>query len=78
MARGWESKEIESQQSQAEEAKRGRKPVLTRDQVEQIARRHLIELDIARIEREMNATPHPRRRTQLQAALEHLKRQLAG
>ena len=77
MARGWESKEIESQQAQAEADMRAKKRVLTPEQVEQTARRHLIELDLARIARELIATPHPRRRSQLQAALDHLNKQLA-
>ena len=76
MARGWESKEVESQQEQAETERRAKKQAFTREQVEETARRHLIELDIARIERELSATPHPRRRAQLQAALDHLRRQL--
>jgi len=77
MARGWESKEVESQQALAEAAMRVKKRVLTPEQVEQTSRRHLIELDVARIERELHATPHPRRRFQLQAALDHLHKQLA-
>lgn len=78
MARGWESKEVESQQAQAaESALRVKKRVLTPEQVEQTSRRQLIELDVARIERELHDTPHPRRRSQLQAALDHLNRQLA-
>lgn len=76
MARGWESKEVESQQEQAESDRRVKKTTLTPKQIEEAARRHLVELDIARIEREIDATPHPRRRTQLQAALDHLRKQL--
>ncbi|HZO55405.1 MAG TPA: hypothetical protein VFB63_22045 [Bryobacteraceae bacterium] len=77
MARGWESKEVESQQAQAEGAMRVKKRVLTPEQIEQTSKRQLIELDLARIERELLATPHPRRRSQLQAALDHLNKQLA-
>jgi hypothetical protein len=78
MARGWESKEVESQQEQAEANRRLKKSKLTAQQLEEVARRNLVELDIARIERELNATPHPRRRAQLQAALDHLRKQLDG
>ena len=78
MARGWESKEVESQQEQAEADRRVMKKSLTPEQLEEAARRHLIGLDIARIERELVATPHPRRRSQLQAALDHLRKQLDG
>lgn len=78
MARGWESKEVESQQAQAELSMPPKKKrVLTPEQVEQTSRRQLVELDVARIERELLATPHPRRRSQLQAALDHLNRQIA-
>jgi hypothetical protein len=78
MARGWESKEVESQQEQAETDRRLKKSPLTPQQLEEAARRHLVGLDIARIERELLATPHPRRRAQLQAALDHLLKQLDG
>jgi hypothetical protein len=70
MARGWESKEVESQQAQAEESMRTRKMRLTTEQLERNARIHLLELDVARIEREMAAATHPRRVAQLQAALD--------
>jgi hypothetical protein len=76
MARGWESKEVESQQEQAESDRRDKRMKLTLDQIERTARRNLVELDIARIERELTDTPHPRRRVQLQAALDHLRKQL--
>ncbi|MCC7237595.1 MAG: hypothetical protein IT163_19970 [Bryobacterales bacterium] len=73
MARGWESKEVESQQAQAEYNRRGRKKRLTPEELERDSQRHLVQLDISRIEREMASTTHPRRTAQLQAALEFLR-----
>jgi len=76
MARGWESKEVESQQAQAEESMRARKTRLTTEQLERDARIHLLELDVARIERELSVATHPRRIAQLQAALDFVHEKL--
>lgn len=73
MARGWGSKEVESQQAQAEQARGVKKKKLTPEEMERLAQRHLVELDIARIEREMASTTHPRRVAQLQAAMNFLR-----
>lgn len=76
MARGWESKEVESQQAQAEESMRARKSRITTEQLERNARVHLLQLDVARIERELAAATHPRRVAQLQAALDYVHEKL--
>lgn len=76
MARGWESKEVESQQAQAEESMRARKSRITAEQLERNARVHLLQLDVARIERELAAATHPRRVAQLQAALDYVHEKL--
>lgn len=76
MARGWESKEVESQQALAEESMRARKSRITAEQLERNARVHLLQLDVARIERELAAATHPRRVAQLQAALDYVHEKL--
>lgn len=72
MARGWESKEVESQQEQAESDRSASRKRLTPEELERNARVHLIQLDIARIEHELSLTTHPRRVVQLQKALAFL------
>ena len=78
MARGWESKDIESQLEQAEAERRSPKtPPLSAEQMELHRRRETLLADRARVAREMEATPHPRRAAQLKAALDHLDREIA-
>lgn len=77
MARGWESKSVESQMDEMERrrgpAERERQ---TEEQLRRLRERESIELSRTRVLREMEETVHPRRREQLQAALEYLDGQL--
>jgi len=68
MARGWESKSVESQQ--AEEPKRGGEKKI--DQ-----RRHSLEMSRRRIVSELASTKSNMRRASLEAALRHLDEQLS-
>jgi hypothetical protein len=68
MARGWESKSIESQQAEEPEGW-GEKKI---DQ-----RRHSLEMSRRRIVSELASTKSDMRRTSLEAALRHLDEQLA-
>jgi hypothetical protein len=77
MARGWESKSIESQQ---DDAARGKsvKPALTAAQREVLERRRTLELSRARLAADLSratATPH---RRMLEHALADLDAQLAS
>jgi hypothetical protein len=73
VARGWESKDVESQREAAEaERRRQQQPPSDPAAVERDARRKSLLLSRTRIVRELEATQHPRRREQLQAALDHL------
>jgi hypothetical protein len=67
MARGWESKSVESQQSDA--------PLVKEKPVDQ--QRHSLERSRRRIVAELAATQSNVRRTSLEAALKHLDEQLA-
>jgi len=74
MARGWESKSVESQQGEARETSRGKK---TQQQIERDQRRHTLEMSRRRIVGELASTKSPMRRSSLEAALKHLDEELA-
>jgi hypothetical protein len=78
MSRGWESKDVESQQEQRAEDKRVAEAAskVTADEAELQRKRGPLELDRTRILREIEATGHPRRKAQLEAALKHLEEEL--
>ena len=82
MARGWESKDVESQAEEREAQRAAGKLVaaaakLTAEEAELARKRGPLELDRTRVMRELAATVHPRRRAQLEAALKHLDEELA-
>jgi len=79
MSRGWESKDVESQMEEAaaERAAAHRIP-LTPDQIRLRTERESLELSRTRILKDLEAATHPRRREQLEAALQHLNRKLAA
>ncbi len=78
MARGWESKEIESQIDAAEAREQEKlRPKLTPEQMARQARRESLLLDRKRIEGELERARHPRHRAMLQEALAHLDQRLA-
>jgi hypothetical protein len=74
MARGWESKDVESQREQAEADRREREAGRARPdpQVESLL------LTRARVLRDLDSARHPRHRQQLEAALRHVDQQLAA
>jgi hypothetical protein len=78
MSRGWESKDVESQQEEAA-ARRGaaRQTPLSAEQVRLQTERNSLELSRTRVLKDLGAATHPRRREQLEAALKHLDRKLA-
>ncbi|HKB78137.1 MAG TPA: hypothetical protein VKH35_00345 [Thermoanaerobaculia bacterium] len=72
MARGWESKSVESQVDDrriAEEQKRGRTAA---EELEHEHRRHGLEMSRRRIVSELQTTQSHLRRPSLEAALKHL------
>ena len=74
MARGWESKSVESQQDEGRVKRREKKTAedLKRDQ-----QRHTLEMSRRRIVSELASTKSPMRRASLEAALKHLDGELA-
>jgi hypothetical protein len=75
MARGWESKSIESQQDDAQAAT-VRRPELTVEQRAQQQRRLGLELALARAQAELQAACQPVHREMLRLKLEALRAQL--
>lgn len=78
MARGWESKSIESQIEEAESRpRRGAKPRLTPEEVDLLRRRESLELSRRRVARELAASRNPRHKAVLASALADLDARLA-
>jgi hypothetical protein len=76
MARGWESKSIESQQEDAQAAK-AKRPPLTTEQRERAERRRSLQMALTRAQAELQAACQPAYRDMLQMKAETLRRQLA-
>jgi molecular chaperone GrpE (heat shock protein) len=74
MARGWESKSVESQQ----ESKAERGPALTRAELQNQQKRASIEMSRRRIQRELEVTRSEARRASLEQALAFLDQELRG
>ncbi|HVR38274.1 MAG TPA: hypothetical protein VMU84_04210 [Thermoanaerobaculia bacterium] len=75
MARGWESKSVESQKDDAARATERTTP-LTAEEREQKQKRESLELSRRRIVHELETTQSDARRTSLQHALAHLDAEL--
>jgi hypothetical protein len=78
MARGWESKSVESQmeisQANREGTARKRRPP---EAAAAMRKKETLLLARAHLQQQMQATQHPRRREMLQNALADLEKQLA-
>ena len=75
MARGWESKSIESQQDEAER-KHTVRPALTAEQRERQTRKAGLELALAETQAEMAAACRPAHREMLKLRLEAIQEQI--
>jgi hypothetical protein len=76
MARGWESKSVESQ---IEEFEHSRAPNgKSTEMIQQEQERASIELTRTRVLHDIATATHPRYRDQLEAALRHLDQRLAA
>ena len=73
MARGWESKSVESQQGEAPDKRRDKKSAI---EIERDQRRHTLEMSRRRIVNELASTQSAMRRSSLEAALKHLDDEL--
>ncbi len=72
MARGWESKDIESQQELREAEKRPAREMSAQEQ-----ERLSLELTRKRVAADLERAKHPRHRQQIEDALAHLDARLA-
>ena len=77
MARGWESKSIESQQDdRAADAAAKARPPVSIDAAARLARRQTLELALARANADLKVATHPSHRQMLEAAVAALTAQL--
>ena len=74
MARGWESKSVESQQSEPDLAQEKRR--LTAEQAERARKRESLELSRSRVTRELESATSEVHRTALQNALRFLDEEI--
>jgi len=79
MARGFESKSVESQRqdAEAELAARGTRKDEDREAIDRRKQREALQLSRRRIVHELEETKSDRRREQLRAALAHLDQELS-
>ena len=79
MSRGWESKDVESQQEQALADRRDRQ--VARSASEELMKlqkqRDSLQLSRVRVQSDLSRASHPRHRQQLEAALAHVDAELA-
>jgi hypothetical protein len=74
VARGWESKDVESQRERFDTAAKEAAERTAKDDVQQ--KRDALQLQRARIQRELQTTCNARFRGQLEASLKHLDEEL--
>jgi len=75
MARGWESKSVESQQDDAQSRKPAG-PELTSEERARLDRRRTLEMALARAQAELEAAHHAAHREMLRLKVEALKGEL--
>jgi hypothetical protein len=79
MARGWESKDVESQLDAAEERARiAKQSKLTAEEVARRGERESLELSRKRVLHDIETSKNPGYRATLEAALKHLDEKLAA
>jgi hypothetical protein len=78
MARGWESKDVESQ-VEATEAPQQKAPqgAKSPEQIQREQQRKDLQLSRTRVLNELNSATHPNHRKSLEAALAHLEKKLS-
>jgi hypothetical protein len=79
MARGWESKSVETQiETSTAEGSNNTKGRLSPEQIDLLRKKEGLLLSRARVLHDLEATRNPRYRDMLEEALRHLERELAG
>ena len=77
MAKGWQSKSVEEQQSEARDAQKPAKPRMTAEQIAQKQSRNGLELSRQRVMQQLQAACNPNHRSMLEKALADLDGQIA-
>ncbi len=77
MARGWESKSVEEQQSEFASS-RAKKDALSQEEEQRLLRRQSLELNRARVLEQLKRSQNPRYTEMLNSELEQLERELAA
>jgi hypothetical protein len=77
MARGWESKSVESQKETSQTEKKASPKRVTPEAAATIRKKETLLLARARLQQQMRADLHPRHLEMLQNALADLEKQLA-
>jgi hypothetical protein len=72
MARGWESKSVESQVESAESRAAAKKPKVNPEEAERARQRESLLLSRTRVVHDLERAHNPRYRATLEAALKHL------
>jgi hypothetical protein len=78
VARGWDSKSVESQIEAAERRRSPGKSAKTAEQLRREQQRSSIQLSRTRVLHDLEQATHQRHREMLEAALKHLDEQLAA
>ena len=78
MARGWDSKSVEEQQSQFQQQVEGAKPARSADDARRARHIQALELQLAQVRQRMQQSANPRYNELLQRELEYLQRELAA
>jgi hypothetical protein len=79
MARGWESKSVESQIESAEErVALAKAPKLTPEEAERKHQRESLQLSRTRVMHDLETSKNPRSRASLEGALKHLDDKIAA
>ena len=77
MARGWESKDVESQVEETQAPRQAPSGAKSAEQIDRERQRKDLELSRTRIVNELASATHPNHRKSLEAALAHLEKKIS-
>jgi hypothetical protein len=77
MAKGWESKSVEEQQSEARNVSKPAKPPMTPEQIAQKQSRNGLEMSRQRVMQQLQAACNPNHRSMLEKAMADLDQQIS-
>lgn len=77
MSKGWESKSVEEQQNEVQNASRSHKPRKTAEQIVRDRSRNSLEMSRQRVRQQLQAACNPNHRSMLERALADLDEQIS-